>query len=126
MSVRGLLNSTCDVYTLSTSKDSMGGINESYTARLTDLPCRVRLLAAKEQVAMGREEDRTTHRFYFGSEQDFRSTDRIKNVKKFRKGQEVGTDTNNYDVVFPHDVDRMSRFIQCDAALRPITGVSTS
>jgi len=126
MSITSLMISKCDVQTLSTSQDSMLGMNESYTTRLLEQPCRVRVLSAREMVQLGSEKNVATHRFYFEKGTDVRGTDRITNVQTIRNGQTVSTDTNNYDVVFPTDPNRMGKFVQCDAILRQQARISTS
>jgi len=128
MSIATLMNSTCDVYTLSTSQDGAGGVNESYSepARMVDEPCRIRQLRGDERIVLGREGLVADYRIYFRAGTDIRMTDRVTNVKRFLGNQQIATDTNNYDFVVTDDPNRMGKFVQGDLVLRQQARISTS
>lgn len=121
MSVRSMLNSTCDVFTLTTGQSGMGGVTETYsaTARLKDEPCRIRELSSDERVMLGREGVNSTHRIYFRGGTTINDTDKITNIKTYKRRFLTSTDTKAYDVNSkPNDVDRMQRLVQVDLVLR--------
>ena len=105
MNVRGMLNNTADVYSISTSQDAIGGVSESYASnpRLKGLPCRVRVLTGREVQALGRDRENSTHRIYFEGGTVIQDADRIT-----IKGR-------NYQTVFHDDVDQQLQLVQVDA-----------
>lgn len=116
-----MLNSKCDVFTVTTSRDAMAGLTETAagTARLLDEPCRIRELSSTERVVIGREGVVSTHRMYFNKGTVLNANDRIKNIKTLRRGAVIATDTSSYDVGSrANDVDRMQRLVQVDVILR--------
>jgi len=121
MSVRSLMNSKCSVYTMSTSVDSMGAINESYSTepRLLDQPCRIQALTGNEQVQLGEEKVVAAFKIFFEGGVDVREKDKIQDIKKYnRVGALRSTDTNAYEVRLQDDSNRMGNHVTAWLTLR--------
>ena len=97
MDVSGMLNTTCTVSTLTTTQDAIGGVAESYAARLSGVRCRVRALSGNEVPALGSDRQNSTHRIYMVPTNDTRGiTD---------KDRITSASGRVYDVTFVNDVD---------------------
>jgi len=97
MDVSGMLNTTCTVSTLTAAQDAIGGTEESYVARLSDVRCRVRALTGNEVPALGTDRQNSTHRIYMVPTADtLASTDKDRITSKSGRV---------YDVTFVNDVD---------------------
>jgi hypothetical protein len=70
-------------------------------------------------VILGREGVNSTHRIYFRGGTTINDTDKITNIKTYKRRFLTSTDTKAYDVNSkPNDVDRMQRLVQVDLVLR--------
>lgn len=119
MSVHSLMNSKCDIQNMSTSMDSMGAVNESYSTRTTAQPCRIQALTGSEQVQLGEEKVVASFKIFFEGGVDLRETDNITNIRKYdRVGNLRSTDTNDYEVSFGDDSNRMGNHVMGMLTLR--------
>jgi hypothetical protein len=103
-----LLIDVCDVHSTSVGQSGMGGRKLTTVSPpvLPNEPTRRRLLRGNEQTLVGREGERTTHRFYFTGGRTIKPTYKIK----------FGGDW--HDVVMPDNPHNMDEFVQVDAILR--------
>jgi len=110
MDISGMLNTTCTIQTLSVSADSIGGVVESYSTRLANVPCRIRKLNGDEIPALGTDRSNSTHRVYLqpGSDlSDLSDKDRI-----------ISSKGRVLDVVFVDNVDEQDDLLQVDCVER--------
>jgi len=109
---------TADVQTLTTSRDSGGGVSEAYADRLTAQPIRIRAKSGNELVQLGAERVVSTHRMYFkikdvdGNKTVVNEKDQI--VVKDKDKVTLGT----FDVDFSDNPNELGQFIQVDATQR--------
>ncbi len=115
MNILPLLDSSCAVYALSYSTDSMGGVVEtqSSTATYSALACRARMLTGAEMERLGRESNEQMYRFYFGSS------------VTMRPSYILHMEGKTYRVTNVNDPDFQNAFLQVDCKVDDKDGAST-
>jgi len=64
MSFESHLNQACTIQVSTVTHDDVGGIEDSWAALHTSIPCRVAQLSSQERLMLGREGETATHRIY--------------------------------------------------------------
>jgi len=77
MAIAGLYDITCSLYTISTTKNSIGELAETLTSVATSVPCRVRRINGNEQIFGDNTSTRIDARIYLDINANFDEWDYI-------------------------------------------------